>query len=170
MKYLGLILVLFCGNVQAGEWWLTTSLYTKHFDNDWDYNERQNLVGIEYRDKKLFASFNYFDNSYGDKSRSIFGGIISKKEHVSFKLGLGVAYGYDEKYCKYGESYEYVVDTPTLFYRSSATPKSCKKTKASMGYLPILAQSISFNFKSVSVEAVLISFDAAMINFGIKIH
>jgi len=170
MKYLGLLLVFVCSAARA-DLWLTTSLYTTHFDNDWDYNESQSLIGLEYQKNDWFINASHFLNSYGDKSNSLMAGYILRGSDFSYKVGIGAAGGYKEKYCKEPFYYDYTYgigngSTHTIQVKD----QDCIKTKSNGTYSPLFAQSIVYGFNRIELEATLIYADAFILTARFKIN
>jgi len=90
------------GGWQIDEWFLFTSLYTKHFHPDPDHVDDQKMIGLEIRMKNqwLFGLAS-FDNSFGQRSEYLYGGYkwdLFQSDHWYFKLTGGLLYGYKEPY------------------------------------------------------------------------
>jgi hypothetical protein len=87
---------------KVDEWYLFTSLYTKHWDDDPDHVNNQNLLGFEAHMKNnwLFG-LALFDNSFGQNSQFLYAGYmwdLFGSEHFYFKLTGGLLHGYKEPY------------------------------------------------------------------------
>ncbi len=138
----------------ANELWLKTSLYNYHFlVNDWDYNERNALIGLEYVDDKNYLyGASYFNNSFNDTS---FEAHVGKRWHFG-KSGwftnayMTVATGYKKKYVDYEKN----------------RMVTLKTVVGPFNILP--AVSLGYNYKAFSLVNNIIG-NAYVINIEMKI-
>lgn len=84
------------------QWYIFTSLYTKHFDPDPDHVNNQKLLGAEAQMKNnwLFG-LAFFDNSFGQDSQYLYAGYkwdLFGSRLWYFKLTGGLLHGYKEPY------------------------------------------------------------------------
>jgi hypothetical protein len=120
-----LLAVLFCGLIAAGpclaqsadpagaeteesdgwqveEWYLFTSVYTKHWDDDPDHVNHQKMIAGEARMKNRWVfGLGIFDNSFGQKSQYLYAGYkwdLFGSKLFYFKLTGGLLHGYKEPY------------------------------------------------------------------------
>ena len=84
--------------------WVGTLLYTSHLDNNYDYNEDNQLISLDYfyQDDKYLGVIN-FDNSFGDNTSGVYWGT---RKHlydtdITYGVRLGVTHGYHEYYPEY---------------------------------------------------------------------
>lgn len=98
-----------CGDVQAGQptgqlsgWKIQTSVYTRHFDQDPEHNNDQNMLSAEAllkNDWLIGASL--FDNSFYQRSQLVYAGkswSLRGSDSWYFKLTGGLLHGYKEPY------------------------------------------------------------------------
>jgi hypothetical protein len=87
---------------EIDEWYIYTSLYTKHFDPDPDHVNNQKALGIETRMKNNWViGVAAFDNSFGQNSQYLYTGYqwdLFGSELWYFKLTGGLLHGYKEPY------------------------------------------------------------------------
>jgi hypothetical protein len=84
------------------EWKVQTSLYTKHWSDNPDHVNDQNLINVEmvYNNDWL-AGGAYFDNSFGQSSWFLYMGHqwpLFHSKYWYFKLMGGLLYGYKDEY------------------------------------------------------------------------
>lgn len=84
------------------QWYIFTSLYTKHWDDDPDHVNNQKMLGGEAQMKNnwLFG-LAFFDNSFGQNSQYLYAGYkwdLFGSELFYFKLTGGLLHGYKEPY------------------------------------------------------------------------
>nr|WP_298380890.1 hypothetical protein [uncultured Halomonas sp.] len=79
-----------------------TSLFTEHFRSDSDYDEQQNLIGIElHNPQRWFAGTAWFKNSFDQPTWYFYAGReiplwqLSHDVNVRAKLTAGLLRGYD---------------------------------------------------------------------------
>jgi len=87
---------------EVEQWYFFTSVYTKHWDDDPDHVNNQNLIGGEAQMKNnwLFG-LAFFDNSFGQNSQYLYAGYkwdLFGSELFYFKLTGGLLHGYKEPY------------------------------------------------------------------------
>jgi len=84
------------------DWSIQTSVYTKHFDEDPDHVNQQNLLGIEMIfENDWAAGLAVFDNSFGQNSQFVYMGKHWRLFGSRFwyaKLMGGLLHGYKEPY------------------------------------------------------------------------
>jgi len=87
---------------EIDEWYIFTSIYTKHFDPDPDHVNNQKALGIETRMKNNWViGVAAFDNSFGQNSQYLYTGYmwdLFGSELWYFKLTGGLLHGYKEPY------------------------------------------------------------------------
>jgi hypothetical protein len=98
------------GNSESGEssgwaiagWNIQTSLYTKHWSENPDHNNKQKLIGPELVFANDFlVGFAYFKNSFGQPSEYLYIGKtwpLFHSNYFYFKLTGGLLHGYKEPY------------------------------------------------------------------------
>ena len=87
---------------EVDQWYIFTSLYTKHFDPDPDHVNNQKLLGLESQMKNQWLfGLAVFDNSFGQNSQYLYTGYkwdLFGSERWYFKLTGGLLHGYKEPY------------------------------------------------------------------------
>jgi len=84
------------------QWYVFTSVYTKHFNPDPDHVNNQKLLGLEVQMQNhwLFGVA-AFDNSFGQNSQYLYAGYkwsLLRSDYWYFKLTGGLLHGYKEPY------------------------------------------------------------------------
>ena len=133
---------------KKGRFYLSTSIYTEHFNPQPDHVNQQNLINIEYQlpsDWLVGAAF--FDNSFGQESQYVFVGKqwwpFDKAPYVFVKVTGGILHGYKEPY----------EDKVPLNHN---------------GYSPAIIPSIGVASKHFAAELVLFGTAGAMITVGVR--
>ena len=93
---------------RTDRFYFQTSLATVHFNSDPNHDNNQNLIYGEWRmpyywlDGQWFAGLSFFDNSFGQPSQFVFGGLlwrpIEKAPEFYVKLAAGILHGYTGEY------------------------------------------------------------------------
>lgn len=151
MKAIILLIALIISQSAKADVWLTTSLYTTHFQSYYDFNNDQNLIGIEAESVKgWFIQLSHFDNSYYGRSNSIMaGGAHRWSRYFGARYALGLANGYKDDYNVYNCGFE-----------------TCKPvyTRAMLGkYKVIGAISAYAKFEIVRAEILFLGNEAVMV-------
>lgn len=138
----------------ADELWIKTSLYSYHFlVTDWDYNERNTLIGLEYVDDKNYLyGVSYFNNSFNDTSFEVH---VGKRWHFRnsgwfTNAYMTVATGYKKQYIDYEKN-----RTVTL-----------KTVVGPFNILPVV--SLGYNYKAFSLVNNIIG-NVYMLNVEMKL-
>jgi hypothetical protein len=146
---IAVLFVLGCGSVMAEEgdfWYLQTSVYTKHWTDDPDHNNNQDLIGIERNraDKWVWGGAT-FRNSFSQRSFYVYGGKRFDWDGTPFyaKLTGGLLQGY---------SGEYRDKIPLNRF----------------GVAPAIIPSVGAHFGPVAGEFVVLGGSAAMVNVGYR--
>jgi hypothetical protein len=89
---------------RTDRFYFQTSVATVHFSSDPDHDNTQDLIYGEWRmpyywlGGQWFAGLSFFDNSFGQSSQFVFGGLlwrpVEKAPELYFKLAAGVLHGY----------------------------------------------------------------------------
>jgi hypothetical protein len=87
---------------EVDQWYVFTSLYTKHFDEDPDHVNNQKMLGLESQMKNQWLfGLAVFDNSFGQNSQYLYTGYkwdLFGSQLWYFKLTGGLLHGYKEPY------------------------------------------------------------------------
>ena len=90
------------GSWDIDEWFVFTSIYTKHFDPSPDHVNNQKMLGLELRMQNNWVfGFAHFDNSFGQPSQYLYGGYkwsLFDSRYWYFKFTGGLLHGYKEPY------------------------------------------------------------------------
>jgi hypothetical protein len=89
---------------RTDRWYFQTSVATVHFSSDPDHDNTQDLIYGEYRFPNRwlagqpFAGLSFFDNSFGQSSQFLFGGLLWRPSETVpefyIKLAAGILHGY----------------------------------------------------------------------------
>lgn len=84
---------------RTDRFFLQTSVYTRHFSDDPDHNDHQNLILVEYNiNESWLAGAAAFDNSFGQSSQFVYGGYrfrpFDTLQPLYFKVAAGILHGY----------------------------------------------------------------------------
>lgn len=87
---------------EVEQWYIFTSIYTKHFDPEPEHVNNQKMLGLESEMKNNWVfGLAVFDNSFGQNSQYLYTGykwdLFSSKLWY-FKLTGGLLHGYKEPY------------------------------------------------------------------------
>ncbi|MGF6284076.1 sn-glycerol-3-phosphate transporter [Pseudomonas silensiensis] len=150
----GLLLVLMAQQSRAedtsekdtGSWYLQTSVYTKHYSDDPDHNNNQDLIGLEREQASgwLFGGAT-FRNSFSQRSYYAYAGkrYESADYPVYVKLSGGLLQGY--------------------------TGKSEDKIPLNhFGVAPVIIPSVGAHYGPLAAELVLLGFNAVMVTTGVR--
>lgn len=150
--FAGLIAVCLAGlstanaNADPGHWYLQSSVATRHFSNNAQYNNRQNLIGLERNraDRVIFGAAT-FRNSFSQRSHYAYMGKRFDADNwpVYAKLSGGLVHGYRGKYRD-------------------------KLPLNRFGVAPAIIPAVGANLGPVGVEWVLLGAAATMVNVGVK--
>lgn len=127
-------------------WYVQTSVYTRHFSPDSEHNNHQDLIGLEYNDaSKWLVGGATFRNSFRQRSYYAYAGkrFDSDTYPVYLKLTGGLLEGYHGKY-------------------------QDKIPLNRFGVAPVIIPSVGAHYGPVAAELVLLGFNAAMINVGVR--
>lgn len=84
------------------QWYLFTSLYTNHWDDDPDHVNNQKMIGGEaHMENNWLFGLAFFDNSFGQPSQYLYAGYmwdLFGSEMFYFKLTGGLLHGYKDEY------------------------------------------------------------------------
>ena len=150
----GLLLVLMAQQSWAedtsgkdtGSWYLQTSVYTKHYSDDPDHNNNQDLIGLEREQASgwLFGGAT-FRNSFSQRSFYAYAGkrYESADYPVYFKLSGGLLQGYSGKY----------QDKIPLNH---------------FGVAPVIIPSVGAHYGPLTAELALLGFNAVMVTTGVR--
>jgi len=87
---------------EVDQWYVFTSLYTQHFDEDPDHVNNQKMLGLESQMKNQWVfGLAVFDNSFGQNSQYLYTGYkwdLFGSQLWYFKLTGGLLHGYKEPY------------------------------------------------------------------------
>ena len=131
---------------QTDHWYLQASVHTSHFANNDNYNNRQDLLGLERnRADGLVYGAATFRNSFSQRSHYVYAGKRFDATGLPLyaKLSGGLVHGYR------GE------------YRD-------KIPLNRFGLAPAIIPAVGANLGPVGVEWVLLGFAATMVNVGVK--
>lgn len=96
---------------------IETSVYTNHLDYG-NYNENNNLVGIEYQNNDWYLNVTKFKNSYYNDSKTIGSGYrFYNNDIIDLDILFGVVNGYTQEQIKsicFGENCAYVAPRITI--------------------------------------------------------
>ncbi|WP_282479563.1 sn-glycerol-3-phosphate transporter [Pseudomonas sp. UYIF39] len=150
----GLLLVLMAQQLRAedtsekdtGSWYLQTSVYTKHYSDDPDHNNNQDLIGLEREQASgwLFGGAT-FRNSFSQRSFYAYAGkrYESADYPVYFKLSGGLLQGYSGK-------------------------SKDKIPLNHFGVAPVIIPSLGAHYGPLAAELVLLGFNAVMVTTGVR--
>lgn len=145
---IALLLMLGCAAAQAESgdfWYLQTSVYTRHWSDDPDHNNHQDLIGLERNraDGMVFGGAT-FRNSFSQRSNYVYAGKRFDWEGTPFyaKVTGGALQGYHGKYRD---------KIPLNRY----------------GVAPAIIPSFGARLGPVGTELVVLGNSAAMINVGV---
>lgn len=127
-------------------WFVQTSVYTRHFSPDPEHNNHQDLIGLEYNDaSKWLVGGATFRNSFRQRSYYAYAGkrFDSDRYPVYLKLTAGLIEGYHGKY-------------------------QDKIPLNRFGVAPVIIPSVGVHYGPVAAELVLLGFNAAMVNAGVR--
>ncbi|WP_300730856.1 sn-glycerol-3-phosphate transporter [Pseudomonas sp.] len=127
-------------------WFVQTSVYTRHFSPDPEHNNHQDLIGLEYNDaSKWLVGGATFRNSFRQRSYYAYAGkrFDSDTYPVYLKLTGGLIEGYHGKY-------------------------QDKIPLNRFGVAPVIIPSVGVHYGPVAAELVLLGFNAAMVNAGVR--
>lgn len=147
----GLILLMLLGSEAAWAesapfWNLQASVYTQHHHNNARYNNRQNLLGLEYnRADHWLVGAATFRNSFSQRSHYAYVGKHYDAPGLPLhaKVSGGLVHGYRGKYRD-------------------------KLPLNHFGVAPVIIPSVGANLGPVGVEWVVLGFAATMVNVGIR--
>jgi len=90
------------GGWDVEQWYIFTSVYTKHWDEDPDHVNHQKMIAGEAQMKNNWVfGLGIFDNSFGQKSQYLYAGYkwdLFGSRLFYFKLTGGLLHGYKEPY------------------------------------------------------------------------
>jgi hypothetical protein len=128
------------------QWYIFTSVYTKHFDPDPDHVNNQKMLGLESHMKNQWVfGLAVFDNSFGQNSQYLYTGYkwdLFGSQRWYFKLTGGLLHGYKEPY-------------------------DDKIPLNGMGVAPAIVPTLGFQYKFLVAEANLGGLAAMTITAGI---
>ena len=131
---------------EVDQWYIFTSLYTKHFDPDPDHVNNQKMLGLESEMKNNWVfGLAVFDNSFGQNSQYLYTGYkwdLFGSKLWYFKLTGGLLHGYKEPY-------------------------EDKIPLNELGVAPAILPTLGFQYKFFVVEANLAGTAALTITAGI---
>ncbi len=84
-------------------WFISTSVYTKHFHYDPAHNDNQHMLAVEWRhDERYGLGFAVFDNSFDQPSQYVFASARFKPfdsdPEIYIRLTGGIVHGYKGEY------------------------------------------------------------------------
>lgn len=130
----------------TGSWYLQASVYTKHYSDDPDHNNNQDLIGLEREQASgwLFGGAT-FRNSFSQRSYYAYAGkrYESADYPVYIKLSGGLLQGYGGK-------------------------SKDKIPLNHFGVAPVIIPSIGAHYGPVAAELVLLGFNAVMVTTGVR--
>jgi len=147
---------------EAGNFWVNTDLYSYHLERDWDWNEKHNLINLEYiTDSGYVVSGSSFINSFYDRSHAVeLGRLWNYNSGVFYRTGLGLSYGYKAVYCDH------------RFVKTDPLDNFCdKKNKAYLGggFSILATQSIGYHYNRTKISITLMGVDALICTIGFRI-
>lgn len=87
---------------KVDQWYVFTSVYTKHFDPDPEHVNSQKMLGLESQMKNQWLfGLAVFDNSFGQNSQYLYTGYkwdLFGSERWYFKFTGGLLHGYKDPY------------------------------------------------------------------------
>ena len=90
------------GGWDIDQWYVFTSLYTKHFDPNPDHVNHQKMLGLELQMQNRWVfGLASFDNSFGQRSEYLYAGYkwsLFSSQYWYLKLTGGLLHGYKEPY------------------------------------------------------------------------
>ncbi|MBM7623264.1 hypothetical protein [Sporohalobacter salinus] len=129
---------------------LRTSLLTHHWNNNSDYNNSQELIGLEYHspNSNLYGLI-HFKNSYSQPCWYIYTGKSYNLKQISYfkiywKLTYGIITGYDDEDGRYNSYLNRI------------------------GTFPVIIPSICIKYDKLSLEASLLANAGFIITTGIQ--
>lgn len=128
-------------------WYVQTSLYTKHFKEDSDHNNNQDLIGLE----------RHTENSY------LFGG-------ATFRHSFGERsyYGYTGKRFDFANTPFYGKVTAGLLYGYKGEYRD-KIPLNRFEIAPAIIPSLGVKYRRLGAEIVLLGTAATMLNIGLEL-
>lgn len=130
----------------ASFWNLQTSVYTQHHANNARYNNRQDLLGLEYnRADQWLGGAATFRNSFSQRSHYAYIGKRYDSSTLPFyvKLSGGLVHGYR------GEQRD-------------------RLPLNRFGVAPVIIPSVGAHLGPMGVEWVMLGFAATMVNVGVR--
>ncbi|WAH58558.1 sn-glycerol-3-phosphate transporter [Pseudomonas silvicola] len=134
------------GASEEGFWYLQGSVFTRHFASNGNYNNHQDLLGLERNQASgLIMGGAAFRNSFSQRSEYAY---IGKRfdvpdSAVYYKLSAGLIHGYRGKYRD-------------------------KLPLNRFGVAPAVIPAIGAHWGPVAAEAVLLGLAATMVNVGLR--
>lgn len=153
---IGTILFFTSTLLLADELWIKTSLYTYHFmDREWNYNERNALIGLEYvTDKKYLYGASYFNNSFND---------TSFEAHVGKRWPLGGSGWFTNAYMTVATGYKRHYEG---YHNGGYRTLKVHTVVGPFNILPAL--SLGYNYKAFSLVNNIIG-NVYMLNIEMKL-
>lgn len=143
-----LALAACCTAVAATEdfWYLQGSVYTRHFSNNQNYNNHQDLLGLERNlASGVIAGAATFRNSFSQRSWYAYAGkrFDQPDSPIYYKLSAGLIHGYKGKYRD-------------------------KLPLNQLGVAPAIIPGIGAHWGPIAGEVVLLGLAATMVNVGVR--
>jgi hypothetical protein len=134
---------------RTDRFYLETSVYTHHFSYDPAHNDHQNLILGEWNiTENWLAGAAVFDNSFGQSSQFVYGGVrmrpFENLQPLYFKLALGIVHGYSGEY-------------------QNKIPMN------NSGFAPIIIPSVGYCINRFCSEFVVFGTAGAMVTVGVTI-
>lgn len=134
---------------RTDRFYLETSVYTHHFSYDPAHNDHQNLILGEWNvTENWLLGAAVFDNSFGQSSQFVYGGVrmrpFESLQPLYFKLALGIVHGYSGEY-------------------QNKIPMN------SSGFAPIIIPSVGYCINRFCSEFVVFGTAGAMVTVGVTI-
>jgi len=131
---------------EEGFWYLQGSLYTRHFTRNQNYNNHQDLVGLERNlASGTLLGAATFRNSFSQRSTYAYAGkrFDVAGSAVYYKLSAGLIHGYKGKYRD-------------------------KLPLNQYGVAPVIIPGVGAHWGPVAGEVVLLGLAATMVNVGVR--
>jgi len=134
---------------RTDRFYFETSLYTRHFNNDPNHDDHQNLILVEWNvTENWLVGASFFANSFGQPSQFVYGGYrfrpFANAQQLYFKIAAGVIHGYKDEY-------------------------QDKIPMNSSGFAPGLVPSVGYCINRFCSELVLFGTAGALITLGVTV-
>ena len=99
---------------------IQTSIFSRHWDNNYRYNNNHQLLGLEYQDNKIMLGMAFFYNYFNQTCYYFY---MGKKYYLKYlapqipvysKITTGIVHGYDDEDGKYDGSLNKIKTFPAI--------------------------------------------------------